>query len=187
VQADDSPPGYREYAMTISDDDRKAFEAATAGVRRLKQKNRAAVAPPRPAPKAAFTRAAREALLEQSLNGPFSSEIDEEVAFRRDQVPQRTFRRLGRGEFALEAEIDLHGMRLAEARSALKAFIGECIERRIACVRVIHGKGTRSGPDGPILKPSVHHWLSRWDPVLAFVSAQPRHGGSGAVYVLLKR
>lgn len=173
--------------MTISDEDRKAFEAATAGVKRLPPKNQAVVEPPHPAPRAAFARAARKALLEQSLNGPFTNEIDEEVAFRRDAVTQRSFRRLGRGEYALEAEIDLHGMRLAEAKAALRDFISECLARRIACVRVIHGKGTRSGPDGPILKPSVHHWLSRWDRVLAFVSAQPRHGGSGAVYVLLKR
>ena len=50
----------------------------------------------------------------------------------------------------------------------------------------MHGKGLRSGPAGPVLKNSVQHWLSQWDEVLAFVSAQPRDGGSGALYVLLK-
>jgi DNA-nicking Smr family endonuclease len=78
-------------------------------------------------------------------------------------------------------------MRLAEARAALQDFLRECDKRGLACIRVVHGKGTRSGPEGPIIKPSVHHWLSRWDPVQAFVTAQPRHGGSGAVYVLLRR
>ena len=78
-------------------------------------------------------------------------------------------------------------MRLDQARAELQEFLRECITRRIASVRVIHGKGSRSGPDGPILKPSVHHWLSLWDEVLAFASAQPRHGGNGAVYVLLRR
>jgi DNA-nicking Smr family endonuclease len=77
-------------------------------------------------------------------------------------------------------------VRLEQARAELKGFISECATRRLACVRVVHGKGSRSGPEGPILKPSVHYWLALWDSVLAFVSAQPRHGGSGAVYVLLK-
>jgi DNA-nicking Smr family endonuclease len=94
---------------------------------------------------------------------------------------------LKRGDFALDAEIDLHGLRVAEARSELQAFLRDCIAQGLHSVRVIHGKGTRSGPEGPILKPSVHHWLSQWDEVLAFASSQPRHGGNGAVYVLLKR
>jgi DNA-nicking Smr family endonuclease len=111
----------------------------------------------------------------------------EEVSFRRDSVPKRTFRRLKRGDFALDAEIDLHGLRVAEARGALHDFLRDCIAQGLHSVRIIHGKGTRSGPAGPILKPSVHHWLSMWDEVLAIASAQPRHGGNGAVYVLLRR
>lgn len=172
--------------MTISDDDRKAFARAMRGVRRLKPSDRAAPDSPRPPAKAGFSRAARAAILEQSLNGPHADAAGDDIAFRRDSVSARNFQRLTRGEFAIEAEIDLHGMRLGEARSALQDFLRECTERRLSCVRVIHGKGTRSGPDGPILKPSVHHWLTRWDQVQAFVSAQRRHGGDGAVYVLLK-
>jgi DNA-nicking Smr family endonuclease len=170
----------------ISDDDRAAFAAATEGVRRLEPRNLAKLDRPRPAPRARQTRAAHAAVLEQSINGPTATAAHEEVVFRRETVSARTFRKLRRGEFSIEAEIDLHGMRLAEAKAQLQSFLRECAARRVACIRVIHGKGTRSGPDGPILKPSVHHWLSRWDSVLAFVSAQARHGGSGAVYALLK-
>jgi DNA-nicking Smr family endonuclease len=173
--------------VRISDDDREAFAEATRDVRRLKPKNQARLATPRPKPKARQRRAAEKAVLEQSLNGPFSSETMEEVSFRRDSVSRQIFRRLKRGEFALEAEIDLHGMRVAEARTELQRFLRECITRRLRSVRIVHGKGTRSGPAGPILKPSVHHWLSLWDEVIAFASSQPRHGGNGAVYVLLKR
>ncbi len=173
--------------MTISDDDRNAFAKATEDVRRLKPKNQAQLDTPRPKPKARQTRKAHQAILEQSLSGPFSSETHEEFSFRRDTVPNRIFRRLKQGDFALEAEIDLHGMRLAEARNELQQFLRECIERGLASVRIVHGKGTRSGPEGPILKPSVHHWLSLWDEVLAFASSQPRHGGNGAVYVLLRK
>lgn len=173
--------------MTISDDDREAFAAAMRDVRRLKPDNRASLDAPRPKPKADFSRAAREALLEESLQGPDAGEAGPEIAYRRDTVGLKTFRRLRRGDFALEAEIDLHGLGLAAAEAELKTFLNECIARGLVCVRVVHGKGTRSGPAGPILKPSVQHWLARWDQVQAFVSAQARHGGSGAVYVLLRR
>jgi DNA-nicking Smr family endonuclease len=176
----------REPAVTISDDDRKAFEAATSDVRRIKPGDRAALKTPKPKPRAAFSRAARAAVLEQSLSGPVSGDAIEDAAFCRDSVSLRSFRRLRRGEFAIEAEIDLHGLRLEPAVRELKQFVSECAQRGLACVRVIHGKGTRSGPAGPILKPSVQLWLSRWNVVLAFVSAQPKHGGSGAIYVLLK-
>ena len=171
--------------MPSADDDRKAFAEATRGVKRLRPDNRARLATPRPKPKARQARAARAEILEQSLDGPPASDGDD-IAFRRDSVTPKTFSRLKRGEFATEAEIDLHGMRLAEAQRELKAFLAECAARGLGCVRVIHGKGARSGPGGPILKPSVHHWLTRFEQVRAFVSAQPRHGGSGAVYVLLK-
>ena len=173
--------------MKISDDDREAFAAATKDVRRLKPKNQAPADVARPTPKARQSRAAHQAILEQSLTGPFLSETLEEVSFCRDEVSKRAFRRLKRGEFSIEAEIDLHGMRLAEARTELQLFLRECIGSGLGSVRIVHGKGSRSGPDGPILKPSVHHWLSLWDEVLAFASSQPRHGGTGAVYVLLKR
>jgi DNA-nicking Smr family endonuclease len=177
----------REAAVTISDDDREAFAEATRDVRRLKPVNRAGQDKPRPKPKARQSRAAQKAVLEQSLEGPFAVETLEEVSFRRDGVSNRDFWRLKRGEFAIEAEIDLHGMRLAPAREALKQFLRECIDRRLSSIRIVHGKGSRSGPDGPILKPSVQHWLTMWDEVLAFASSQPRHGGTGAVCVLLRR
>lgn len=173
--------------MTISDDDRKAFAKATKDVLRLKPQNQVSLEAERPKPKARQARAAHHAVLEQSLTGPFSTETLEEVSFRRDSVSNKIFLRLKSGEFPLEAEIDLHGMRVAEARTQLQRFLRECIERGLISVRIIHGKGARSGPEGPILKPSVHHWLSLWDEVLAFASSQPRHGGNGAVYVLLKK
>lgn len=173
--------------MSVSDEDRAAFAAATRDVRRLKPRNQAHVDAPRPRPTARQARAEQKAVLEQSLGGSFASETHEEVWFARDHVSRQILRRLKRGDFAIEAEIDLHGLRLAEAQRELQTFLRECRERGLASVRIVHGKGTRSGPDGPILKPSVHRWLSLWDEVLAFASAQPRHGGNGAVYVLLRR
>jgi len=175
----------REFAVTISNDDRKAFAAATADVRRLKSNNLAELDLDRPAPRARYSRAARAAVLEESLNGPDGDDAEADAGFHRKRLGTKAFHKLRRGEYAIEAEIDLHGLRVDEAKQALKQFLSACKAERLACVRVIHGKGTRSGPEGPVLKPSVHLWLSRWDAVLAFASAQPRHGGSGAVYVLL--
>jgi len=95
--------------------------------------------------------------------------------------------RLRRGEFAVGDEIDLHGLGADAARDALREFLAEALRRRLGCVRVIHGKGLRSGPGGPVLKHAVNVWLRKVDAVLAFTSAPRRDGGTGAVYVLLAR
>ena len=108
------------------------------------------------------------------------------VAFRRPAVREEALRRLRRGQFPIEAECDLHGLTRPAAHDALRAFLGLALAHRLHCVRVIHGKGLRSGPGGPILKHSVIDWLSRLECVLAFTSARPADGGSGALYVLLK-
>jgi DNA-nicking Smr family endonuclease len=95
-------------------------------------------------------------------------------------------RRLARGSFAVQGEIDLHGMTLAEARPRLEAFLKEAAKSGKRCVRVVHGKGLGSGARGAVLKPNVDRWLRRWDAVLAFVSTRQVDGGTGAVYVLLR-
>lgn len=169
----------------IDEDDRQAFAAATHDVRPAKPSDRIAVSSPRPAARATQSRAAVTEMLRESLDGPDDS--GEDLALRRSSVPETVLRNLRRGRFSIEDEYDLHGLTRTEARAALREFVVDCSERGLGCVRIIHGKGTRSGPRGPVLKQLVHHWLARWDEVLAFASAQPRHGGSGAVYVLLRR
>jgi DNA-nicking Smr family endonuclease len=173
--------------MPISKDDRRAFADATRGVKPLRSRNTVPISKPRPKPLARFSRADNAATLEASLSDDEAAPAAEEIAFRRPHLSARAFRDLRRGRFSIEAEIDLHGCRLGEAKSALHEFIDECGARGLRCVRVIHGKGTRSGPGGPVLKGSVQHWLAQWDEVLAYVSARRRDGGSGAVYVLLQR
>jgi DNA-nicking Smr family endonuclease len=173
--------------MPISKDDRRAFAEATRGVKRLPSRNAVPRSKARPKPQARFSRADNAAALEASLTDDEGAPAAEEIAFRRPGLSQRAFRDLSRGRFSLEAEIDLHGLRQSEAKSALHEFIDECVARRLRCVRVIHGKGARSGPEGPVLKAGVQHWLAQWDDVLAYVSAKRRDGGSGAVYVLLQR
>lgn len=174
------------------DDDLKSFVAAMRDVKRL-QFERRVVATDRPKPKARNSRLARDELLAESLNGPAQASTDgieqlgEGVAYCRDALPKRVFRLLRSGGFSIEDEIDLHGLSAHAAKRILREFIVESAKRRLGCVRVVHGKGLRSGPVGPILKGSVPSWLSQWEEVLAFVSTRPRDGGSGALYVLLQR
>jgi hypothetical protein len=96
------------------------------------------------------------------------------------------FRKLRRGHWILQGEIDLHGLTREEARVHLAAFLSECARRGTRCIRVIHGKGLRSRNKEPVLKAKVAHWLAQRDEVLAFCEATPRDGGSGAMFVLLK-
>ncbi len=171
-------------------EDKDAFAQAMRDVRPLEHEERAA-GQKRPPARAQQTRAAREEVLEESLSGldgldPLE-QLGEEVAYRHPSLPNRTFRQLRRGRFSIEAEADLHGLTAEQAREFLRDFIVESADRGLGCVRVIHGKGLRSGPGGPVLKATVQRWLVKWDEVLAFVSARARHGGSGAVYVLLRR
>ena len=140
--------------------------------------------------KARFAKRDERAVLDESLDAPIAAVergSGDSLAFCRDSVGRRTFRQLSRGKFSIQAEVDLHGMTVTEAREALAAFVESSLARGLSCVRVIHGKGRGSGQAGPVLKPKVNGWLRRWDQVLAFVSARPVDGGTGALYVLLKR
>jgi len=170
----------------MTDDDQRAFEKAMSGVRPLPPRERVA-APPAP-PVAQFARAdQRQVLLESLLppEDPAVLDTGEELSFRRPWIREDVLRRLRRGQFAVAGETDLHGLGRHAAHEALRLFIAESIDRGLGCVRVLHGKGRGSGPRGPVLKHVVNHWLRRMEDVVAFASARPVDGGTGAVYVLL--
>jgi DNA-nicking Smr family endonuclease len=112
-------------------------------------------------------------------------ESGDELVFRREGVSDAVLRRLRRGEYAVRDELDLHGLSQEDARLALNAFLAECEAHGRRCLRVIHGKGNRSGERGPVLKSAVNRWLRRHGTVKAFCSARRNDGGTGAVYVLL--
>jgi DNA-nicking Smr family endonuclease len=126
-------------------------------------------------------------VLEESLasNPEAESDTGEDLSFRRTSIGLPVFRKLKRGEISVRDEIDLHGFTAVEARVALYEFLSDAGLAGMRCVRVIHGKGRGSGPRGPVLKHVVNHWLRRMDDVVAFASARPVDGGTGAVYVLL--
>jgi DNA-nicking Smr family endonuclease len=107
------------------------------------------------------------------------------LVFHRPQVQPAVLRKLRRGEYRVQREIDLHGLTVAEAKLALREFLIRALEQQVRCVRIVHGKGLRSGHRGPVLKAAVGAVLRRSGAVMAFVSARPVDGGTGAVYVLL--
>lgn len=168
-------------------DEARLFQNAVRGVRPLPQRT-PAPGPPRVRPRARFTRADRAAVLRESLGtDPVDPQLagGEELVFHRPTVQPAVLRKLRRGEYRMQREIDLHGLTVAEAKAALRQFLVAALEQQVRCVRIIHGKGLRSGHRGPVLKAAVNAVLRRSDAVLAYVSARPVDGGTGAVYVLL--
>jgi DNA-nicking Smr family endonuclease len=169
-------------------DEARLFREAVRGVRPLG--SRAPVpGPPKVRPRARFTRADRAAVLQESLVGDSADPAlagGEELIFHRPQVQLGVLRRLRRGEYRVQREIDLHGLTVAEAKRALRQFLIDALEHEVRCVRIIHGKGLRSKNREPVLKTKVANWLIQRDEVLAFCQARQVDGGGGAVMVLLK-
>ena len=113
-------------------------------------------------------------------------ETDDALSYRRPGIGLDVLRKLRRGEWVIQAEIDLHGMRVDEARPALGSFLRETVKRGTRCVRVVHGKGLGSKDRVPILKTKVKGWLMQRDEVIAFCQARAVDGGAGALVVLLR-
>ena len=168
-------------------EDRALFREATRGVKQLVH-DRHVSSEPRPSPRARFTRADRRAILEESLApSPEDPALagGEEVSFARPGVQSAVLKKLRRGQYRVQAELDLHGLTVAEAKSALRDFLAHALAEHTRCVRIIHGKGLRSGPRGPVLKQAVAVTLRRSGHVIAYASARAVDGGTGAVYALL--
>jgi len=128
-------------------------------------------------------------VIQDSLSDEFDVstllDTDDALSFRRPGVGTEVTRKLRKGEWAIQREIDLHGLRSDEARLALTTFIREAHKHGIRCVRVVHGKGLGSPGKTPVLKSKVHSWLVQKNQVMAFVQAKPAEGGAGALVVLL--
>lgn len=129
------------------------------------------------------------AALRDSLSDEFDVstllDTDEALSFRRPGVGPDITRKLRKGDWTIQREIDLHGLRSDEARVALAEFIREAHRQGLRCVRVVHGKGLGSPGKTPVLKNKVHSWLVQKQQVMAFVQAKPAEGGAGALVVLL--
>jgi DNA-nicking Smr family endonuclease len=169
--------------------DSELFRRAMRDVRPLESAPRVPPRAQRPQARARFARAERAAVLAESLHAPgplIESQPGDELSYRRPGVPETVLRRLRRGDYRIEAEMDLHGLTAAASAVQLGEFLQYARQRGLTCVRIIHGKGLRSGQRGPVLKNIVNTLLRRADPVLAFASARPAAGGTGATLVLLQ-
>ena len=170
-------------------DDNDLFRQAVSGTKPLKTEQRAPDGKRKPKPVATFSKADEAQVLKDSMLADIdeieSNNVDS-MRFHRATVGKRTMRKLARGRYAVQAEIDLHGMTVAEARPRLADFIEYSARSGKTCVRVVHGKGLGSGDRGPVLKQAVNRWLRRWDYVLAFCSTRQVDGGTGAIYALLQ-
>ena len=130
-----------------------------------------------------------QAVLKDALSDEFDVstllDIDEHLSFRRPGIGPDVTRKLRRGDWKIQREIDLHGLRTDDARNALAQFIRKAHREGLRCVRVVHGKGHGSPGKTPVLKNRVHSWLVQKKEVLAFVQARPADGGAGALVLLL--
>lgn len=173
----------------ISDEDRNLFLEAVGEVRRIEQRH-APTEKKRPKARALQAEADERAVLDELLADPSESDLletGEHLSWARPGVQNAVLRKLRAGRYSIQGELDLHGLTQQHAREELLAFIDEARRVGRLCVRIIHGKGRRTPDKGPVLKPAVNFWLQHHKRVLAFCSAPPHDGGTGAVYVLLRK
>ncbi|MGQ3052308.1 MAG: Smr/MutS family protein [Roseateles sp.] len=176
-------------AMRLAEQERRVFELTVGPVTPLRHVDRVLHELEQPAPEPRQRQADERAVLLQALSDEIDVdtllETDETLSFRREGISVEVVRKLRRGHWALQAQLDLHGLRRDGAREALGQFIHESARRGLRCVRVVHGKGHGSPGREPVLKGRVRRWLVQKNEVLAFVQARASDGGAGALMVLL--
>jgi len=176
-------------ARKRADTEKDLFQRAAGKVAPLRAHGRVQHPPEPVAPIPAQRQLDDQRVLKEAISDAFDAstllEVDEAMSFRRPGIGIDVARKLRRGYWSIQAEIDLHGLRSDDAREALAAFLREAVRQGLRCVRVVHGKGLGSPGKTPVLKGKVHSWLVQKNEVLAFVQARGDEGGAGAVVVLL--
>jgi len=180
----------RQRQQQAIHDEAELFRRSIGQVAPLTVAERATPPPARPSPVAHQHLADEKEALQESISDEFTTETllatDDELSFARDGIGTDTLRKLRRGHWVIQAQLDLHGFRRDEARTALAEFVRQASRRGLRCVRIIHGKGLGSVNREPVLKGWVRNWLPQKQEVLAFCQARAADGGSGALVVLLK-
>jgi DNA-nicking Smr family endonuclease len=174
--------------LELNPEEAQLFRTAVADVQRLHH-DRLVQDTPRPPPLPKQRLADEQQVLHDMISDPEYPELletGEELVFARTGLQHKVLRKLRRGQYSIGAELDLHGLTVAQARPVLVEFLNACRRAQIRCARIVHGKGNRSLQRLPVLKGKVNHWLQQRDEVLAFCSARPADGGTGAIYILLK-
>ena len=173
----------------IDQDDIDIFRSSIGPVRPLSQER---VLPDliKPNPVPVQTLQEQQQVLREMVNGTIDSntlEMGDELLYVKPGIQQRLLQKLRRGQFRIEAELDLHGLNVATAKETVNRFLAGAGNRQQRCVRIIHGKGHGSRDGKPVIKNRLDRWLRQHNLVLAYCSARPVDGGTGAVYVLLSR
>ena len=165
------------------------FARAIGATEPLRRKAAVPLAPEPPAPIPVQHQLDEQRVLRESLSDEFDVttllDVDDAMSFRRPGIGTDVTARLRKGDWSIQAQVDLHGLRSDEAREALGGFIRNAHKQGLRCVRVVHGKGLGSPGKQPVLKTKTQRWLIQKNEVIAFVQAKPAEGGAGALVVLL--
>lgn len=183
----------RAAAAATATAEKELFSRAIGPVKALPARHRpghrAHLPPAQPAPMPVQQQRDEQAVMREAISDEFDVETlldtDEALSFRRPGMGPDVVRKLRRGGWSIQRQLDLHGLRREDARDTLAAFIREAHQAGMRCVRVVHGKGLGSPGKTPVLKGRVQSWLIQKQEVIAFVQARPAEGGAGALVVLL--
>jgi len=178
---------HKEKLAPLTEEDRMLFAEACRDVRPLvAEVVQEALSFPSPEP--FQSRLEDRQVLLDSLDPGFEfDDAGEDDDYVREGIQRSVLRKLKKGQYCVNVGLDLHGLTAPQAAQAVTDFCAEARRKGARCVRIVHGKGYRSSNRGPVLKPLVRRLLMRRDDVLAFCPARANDGGSGALYVLLKR
>jgi len=181
----------REAAARRAQAEQTLFARAVGPAQPLRAHGRVVHAPAPTPPEPRQRQRDEQAVLREAISDEFDAstllQVDEHLSFRRPGIGADVAARLRRGHWAVQGQIDLHGLRVHEAREVLGQFLRDARRAGWRCVRVVHGKGLGSPGRAPVLKGKVHGWLVQKHEVLAFVQARPLEGGAGALLVLLDK
>lgn len=175
----------------LSEQDKALFHQAMEGVTPLAQKNKINDEPKHALQYNKHSAASDDESWDEDyfLPNEYAEIItgNEQLTYCNSSVSDRLFRKLKRGKIVIEDELDLHGLTIEQSSKQVSAFINFCLKNQLRTTRIIHGKGNTVVPSVAKLKTQLNAWLKEHPMVLAFCSCQPTHGGTGALYVLLKK
>jgi DNA-nicking Smr family endonuclease len=179
----------REAAQRREQAEKNLFARAIGPTQPLPAHGRVVHPPAQAAPEPRQRQLDNQSVLRESISDEFDAstllQVDDSLSFRRPGIGPDVAARLRRGHWAVQGQVDLHGLRTDEAREALGQYLRDAQRAGLRCIRVVHGKGLGSPGKTPVLKNKVHGWLVQKKEVLAFVQARPLEGGAGALLVLL--
>jgi len=184
------PVPQKRMSTEEEEDDSALFRASMKGVRRIKDDGRVSLSEAKPKPHRFRPETEENPIIDRLSDFARLPPVDAETQlnFVRSGggIQEKYLKRLRRGQLRIDSSLDMHGMNSDEAKQQLLAYLTWANAERLRVVHLVHGKGYGSAKH-PVLKNKLNLWLQQCDEVLAYCSAQPKHGGSGALYVLLKK